>query len=252
MLRRLRRRARELAASAPGIRRLRRPPTEPTVVKSDGVTIPLGPHITPMVRDAIRGGVYEQTEATILKQRLTDTDIVLELGTGIGFISALCALRVGSESVFTYEANPCLYSAIRELYRLNSVNPELRMYPLGPADGVIQLHIAEQSQFSSAVPPIPPAGGEIISRINVEVRSFERERSTLPRQPNFLICDIEGGEFDFFAGVALEGIDKIICEVHDTDPPRPKRSLLSQLGGQGFKRDEALSTDSVWYLEREA
>ena len=63
-------------------------------------------HISKQVKEAIIKKTYEKPEYDSIKNNLKETDIVLEVGTGIGYISLQCALIVGEENVYTYEASP--------------------------------------------------------------------------------------------------------------------------------------------------
>ena len=169
---------------------------------------------------------YEENEAKVVEQRLEPDDVVVELGGGIGFISALCAKRIGSASVHVYEANPSLKSPIEELYRLNDIAPDLHMYALGPNSGEAPFYVAEDFWSSSSLQPQPNTSarskllGQVKafeallqpqpntsarSKLLVQVKAFEEEMALYPRRPNFLIIDIEGGEFDFLHKVSTPG-----------------------------------------------
>lgn len=67
--------------------------------------------------------------------KLDADDVVMDVGTGIGLVATLCAQRIGSERVYTYEANPALERPIRETFELNRVSPHLEMCMHGPAVG---------------------------------------------------------------------------------------------------------------------
>jgi len=89
------------------LRKLARHFYQPEYADNFGVLLPLKhPLITAGIGKEIYFGDYERKEATIVSQRLTADDVVLEIGAGIGFLSAYCAKRIGSERVFAYDANP--------------------------------------------------------------------------------------------------------------------------------------------------
>src|ERR1700722_20260570 len=73
----------------------------------------------------IDNGEYESGEINIIKKTLTKDDKVLELCTGLGFISAYCSKKIGGENVYTFEAIPYLETSIKELYKKNNVSPHL-------------------------------------------------------------------------------------------------------------------------------
>jgi FkbM family methyltransferase len=212
-----------------------------------GVKVPLGPHITPEILRNLRAGTYERPEARVIRERLDPGDVVVEIGGGIGYTSALCAKRVDSADVHVYEADPKLEKPIRELYRLNRVTPDLHMCGLGPREETRELHVAADFWESSFMRPKAAAS----SRISVQVRAFEPEMAGYALCPNFLILDIEGGEYDFCRGVSLSGFDKVLCEVHPQILGRRKLGGVRRaLEKRGFRRDEACSTSKVWYFQR--
>src|SRR5262245_58379142 len=83
------------------------------ILPVSGVRIRTGPHLSPVILDSIEREMYERPELEIARVKLQRDDVVLELGSGIGFITTYCAKRIGSDRVFTYEANPALESHIR-------------------------------------------------------------------------------------------------------------------------------------------
>jgi FkbM family methyltransferase len=227
-------------------RRMSRPP-KTGIVLQRGIKIPLGPHITPEIWKYM--GAYETYEAEVIDQRLEPDDVVIELGGGIGFTSALCAKRIGSENVHVYEADPSLREPIEELYRLNDVAPDLHMYSLGPSAGTMQFYKAEGFWRSSSV---PSRTAQVRSKLPIRVEAFEDEIALYPRRPSFLVMDIEGGEYEFLRTVPLTGIRKILCEVHPGVLGAARlHDLQRHLYESGFARDNGVGTDEVWYLERQ-
>jgi FkbM family methyltransferase len=213
----------------------------------DGIRIPLGPHITPEILRNLRAGTYERPEARVLRERLDPGDVVVEVGGGLGYTSALCAKRVGSANVHVYEANLELEKPIRELYRLNQVSPDLHMYGLGPRDETRELYVTADFWESSFTKP----KARVSSTVSVPVRACETELARYRWRPNFLILDIEGGEYSFCRGVSLRGFDKLLCEVHPQILGRRRLwALRRALRKRGFRRDEACSSSTVWYFER--
>jgi len=77
------------------------------------------------VEKALSRGRAQRDELQLLGTLLVPDDTVLDLGAGLGLVSAYCAKRIGSERVFAYEADPDLEPCIRETYQLNDVEPSL-------------------------------------------------------------------------------------------------------------------------------
>ena len=79
------------------------------------------------VRSALFKGTYEDNERRLVRGLLKPGDRVLEIGTGIGLVSLVCAKICGAGNVLSYEANPQLERIIRKNYELNGLTPNLRM-----------------------------------------------------------------------------------------------------------------------------
>ncbi|HEU0023989.1 MAG TPA: FkbM family methyltransferase [Thermoleophilaceae bacterium] len=214
-----------------------------------GIKIPLGPHLSPEIVRNLRDGTYERPEARAIRERLESHDTVLEIGGGIGYTSALCARRVGASRVHVYEADPRLEAPIRELYRLNGVGADLHMCGLGPRAETRELNVTVDFWESSFLCPVAPVSGTV----SVQVRAFDAEIARFEPRPNFLIVDIEGGEYDLFRGVSLDGLDRIVCEIHPGLLGRRRlRGVRRALVRQGFAIAREMSTSRVWYLDRPA
>jgi len=58
----------------------------------------------PLVARALRDGTYEGDEANAAERCVREGFRVLELGAGIGYVTAICARRTAPENVLTVEA----------------------------------------------------------------------------------------------------------------------------------------------------
>jgi methylase of polypeptide subunit release factors len=70
---------------------------------------------------SIRNGDYEAHEATELDALIQPGEIILEIGSGCGFISTYCAKNPNTSAVYCVEANPQLIDVIRLTHRVNHV-----------------------------------------------------------------------------------------------------------------------------------
>ncbi len=196
-----------------------------------GVSIPLTKCISDNVREAMFNGGYEAAELRTIEATLSADDLVLEIGTGIGLISTYCAKRIGSDRVFTFEANPALEPYIRGVYARNGVSPALQICILGQGDGEETFYV--HSDFWSS---------------SVYQRSANSRRVSIPRKdlnqaiaqlrPTLLIMDIEGGESDLFKFINLDGIRKISIELHTSIIGKARvDEILALLAQRGFEID---------------
>ncbi len=171
-----------------------------------GVDLPVSSSFSTLMQDILYAGLYEEPELTLLDEKLERDDIVVEVGAGLGFLSAFCAKRIGSDRVFTYEANPAMEAHIRRTYQLNSVEPRLRIGMLGAAPGTHEFFIGEDFWSSSAS---HNAGSTV-----VEVPVFDAAAELEQIKPTFLVMDIEGGEYELLKCFDFGSIQKVLVEVH--------------------------------------
>jgi len=213
------------------------------VVCIEGVNIPLTKYISDNVREAMFDGGYESAELRTIADNLSGDDLVLEIGTGIGLISTFCAKRIGSDRVYTFEANPELEPYIRDVYDKNSVSPNLEICVLGENEGEATFYVHDDFWSSSVYQRSPQA-----RKVTVTRRSLN---DTINRiQPTFLIMDIEGGEYDIFKHINLEGFNKIAVELHTEVLGKDRiDEILSQLAEQGFAIDWRYSDSTPGFKE---
>jgi FkbM family methyltransferase len=207
------------------------------VVVLDGVRVRLSPR---MGNDAIGfmiSGDYEHPERRTLAYALSPGDRVLELGTGIGYLSTYCARVVGSGNVHTYEANPLLRPLIDETYALNGVSPKVEICMLGESAGQAEFHLTKSFWSSS-----PIQSRKSVRTLTVTVQPFNE--AVRDFRPSFLIVDIEGGELDLMRYADLRGIDKLCIELHPyVIGPEKVRWVVERILAQGFVEIDAVSDD---------
>ena len=217
----------------------------PALMDNRGVLLPTR-HATlaPAIRKDIYFGDDEAKEADIVVQRLSQDDVVMEVGAGIGYLSALCAKRIGNQRVFAYEANPAMMAVIALTHQANGVAPTVKNTLLAEGDGERTFHLADEFWASSLV--APAAGARTITVPQTDLNS----ELALVR-PTFLIVDIEGGEIEFFQVARLDGVQKICLETHPGVLTNAEISgLLARLIGAGFAIDFSLLRKNVFYLYR--
>lgn len=171
------------------------------------VRIPLTKYISDNVREAMFRGGYESAELHTIADNLSNDDRVLEIGTGIGLISSYCAKSIGSERIFTFEANPELEPCIRQVYECNSVSPHLDICILGEGNGEESFYIHDDFWSSSLY-----RRSSNTRKVTVPRKDFKQTLALI--RPTFLIMDIEGGEFDLLKLATLDGINKVAIEIH--------------------------------------
>lgn len=194
-----------------------------------GIRVPVGPHLSQVIQAHLAAGLYERQELGVIGQTIDRDDIVMELGTGCGVISAYCAKTIGSRRVHTYEANPELEEPIRRLYAVNSVDPQLHICMVGHELGTRPLYI--EDDFWTSSPVRRSAGARVVQ---VPTRPFNEEVRRI--NPTYLIVDIEGGEYDLLMRADLQNIRKVLVEMHGgVIGPERVVALAARLRESGFQ-----------------
>lgn len=199
-------------------------------VRQGDVVLRLGPHCSEFTaRELYYHQRYEMPERELLARFLKPDDRVLELGTGLGMIATLCARRVGSGGVLTFEANPAMIPVARETFRLNGVAPRLEHAALGPQQDDIEFFV-EPDFWSSSTHR--RSGGA--RRVLVPMRPLVEVVADF--QPSFLIVDIEGGEDELFGKVDLgPSVRSLMLELHPkVIGAEAVEQLLARLATAGF------------------
>lgn len=179
----------------------------PSVVDIEGMKIKIPLIASDLIRGAIFNGSYEAPELELVKNKLSQDDIVMEVGTGLGLLSTYCAKQIGGDKVFTFEGNPALEQAIKTNYALNQVEPKLEISLVGEHSGFSTFYVCKNFWSSSI---IDRAGGA--KPIIVPVVSFNEKVRKI--NPTFLLLDIEGGEFDLVKYADFHNIRKLMIELH--------------------------------------
>ncbi len=219
-------------------------PLNPTVTLS-GIKVRIDQDFSPEMIAAIRGRYYEAEELRMLESRLTPSDVVLEIGAGLGVVAAYCARRIGSDRVYTYEANPRLEPHIRRIFTLNKVHPHLEVCMIGESDGVGDFYISDD--FWSSAPL--SREDKVLRRTRVTSRSFNDVVHRI--RPTFLIVDIEGGEYDLCRYGDFHGILKVLIEIHAWIIGADQaHAVLTRLRRAGFRPNGEADGGRVVFLER--
>lgn len=229
------------------INRIRRLTHEMFKAKSvilSGIKIPIDDRIfSPVIINSLESKEYEHQESSELPWIIEDGERILEIGGGIGYISALAARDKRTSSIRVYEANPFLIPLIKNIHRINCIEG------VEVLNGVLSNNKNEtkskfylrQDFWASSLKEKPWDYNEVIEVPNM---SFSQEIKTF--NPTLIICDIEGGELDLFQNSTLEGVNKVYMEVHqDVLGRRGMKSLFDVMSDKGFHYDQWHSCRSV-------
>jgi FkbM family methyltransferase len=214
------------------------------IVSVEGVRVRVGRHMSRRVEQAISRGGYERDELRLIRMVLSPSDVVLEVGAGLGVVSAYCAKRLGSNRVFAFEANPDLEPRIRETYALNGVEPTLEMCAIRATAGRINLYRTKHL-FSSSL--IQRNARALAIEVPGKALSYVVEKI----RPTLLIVDVEGAEGELFDRAQLPGVTKIMLELHERVIGKAEaQQVRGALAALGFREDRGLSSREHVVLRR--
>ena len=183
--------------------------------------------VHPEIVESISAGIYEVPECLAAREVVSSTDIVLELGGGLGVVGSYVWRHCQPAGYRLHEPNERIFELLLETLRINGAGGiETRCSLLADTPNAldaptVDLHVPDQFWLASTKTPLPGAA-RMVARVESSIGCFDELR------PTVLICDIEGDELDFFQGLkaSLRGIPdtlhSIVIEVH--------REVLGQSG----------------------
>ncbi len=187
---------------------------------------------------------YGYSVLRFIDNTLEADDVVLELGAGLGFIATFCAKKIGSDKVFTYEANPKLAPLMEEVFEKNKVYPHATQAMLGEAQSSSCFYGADKNFLASSV-----REGANSSGVEVPVLSLNDTIRDL--QPTYLAMDIEGAEAYIMSIIDFQSIRKLQFEMHPWLLIEAEMdSIFKKLRDCGFKKSEAFSFPNNFFFSR--
>lgn len=217
---------------------------KPSIVIIEGVRIPVGLlSASKELLGYFYRGYYERDEVDKLKKVLEKKDNILEVGAGIGFLSAFIAGKIGDDRVIAVEANPTMMPLIKKTHQINSVSPLVLNCVLAESGGYKYDFYIEKDFWSSSIVQRSNSADKV-SVDSVSVNELIKEYSV-----NFLIIDIEGGEKDLFEILDCSEINKILIELHPgVIGDKAVSNIIRNILSKGFSLDSRLSSACVYYF----
>ena len=172
------------------------------------------------VRGTLRRAVYERDMAASALALVQNGDRVLELGSGLGFVTAQLARTYDLEYLRCYEAHPRAFAYARTMLAGNGLgHVDLRHGVLGKRKGDTAF-LCRHPFLRSSLLEISEEHAETVRVPVVNGNSVFRDA-----RPNVLICDIEGSEADVLDAVNLSRLDRVLINLNH-----------EQLGNGGLAR----------------
>ena len=195
-----------------------------------GVRLNVGAGAVPRsISTAIFKQSYEAPERILVADAVRRGDSVVEIGTGIGFISLLATRIAGPGRVHSYEANPALKRVIEANYALNGLTPDLTMQAVTKDGGSIEFH-ADDNIISSSL------ADRSLGARRIRVESEALDAVLARHRPDVIVMDVEGAETGILEGSPLAGVRDLVIELHPhVVGEEATRRMLDGLRARGFR-----------------
>ncbi len=195
-------------------------------------------------------GWYEREEIDLIRAALGPGDRVLELGAGLGVTSMVAARKVGADCLVSFEANPLLLPIIRDNAQRNGLSLTVENRVLLPArQAATRQHVRFRATDDFWTGHVIPDSEACDDAIRVPTADFDATLAAFGA--NAIIMDIEGFEIDLLEDSALEGVDKIIVEIHYDRAGRDRTdAAIMALLQRGYRLDLQRSARGVLLITR--
>jgi FkbM family methyltransferase len=199
----------------------------------------------------INNARYEGQEIAGALHVVRESDIVLEIGSGIGLVGAVIAHNAKPKSVHSFEANPELIPHINQLYQVNNLQDCISvqntvLISAKDRPETIPFHLHNSYLGSSLI------NDDARARKTVQVNTADFSDTCAKLKPTVLVMDIEGGELELLRYADLNRFRAIVLEFHPkTYGVEGMRECKDILRKAGFRRVEEKSTRTVWTCLRD-
>ena len=202
----------------------------------DGIILDLPITICPpSMRSRFIKKQYETGESNLISRYLTTDDVVLELGSCIGYISILTSKILGHKKHVVLEINKRLLSVIENNKRLNKA-----IFTL------IHGAISQSPVFFKISKKMTTSKASNTGRDAVPIFQISQLEELMTISFNTLICDIEGGEYQLFREEDLSAIKKIFIEWHNVNDLNNRDLGRNLLISFGFKLRDSIDMNDFF------
>lgn len=207
--------------------------TDIRILAFKNLNLSIDPIISTTILNSLMDQSYEHQELNTVLMNSEDRDIFLELGASLGVMSSYIKSYFPKNSYFAVEANPYLIPIIIKNHQLNNISDvNIIEGAVSNKSGVGNLYISNNCWGSSLI----------------ELENFKEIKKVMLldinellklSKANFLICDIEGGEYNIFNNnINLTNINKICIEFHNDI--KSMQNLYNFFISKGFKSEKQL------------
>jgi len=181
------------------------------LLKVHGINVPItSDEVSPIIWQALTSGSYEAKEARSIFKAVKPGDRVLELGSGIGIITAIIA-KIADVSVWAFEANPSTAALARRVVDANGLeNVVLSQGILTAGEPCSFRFYVRRDLWMSSMDENQGPYERVIELSSTNIDEFIARNAI-----NVLVMDIEGAERELLQSADLTGVERIFLELHD-------------------------------------
>ena len=160
---------------------------------------------------ALAAGAIEAEEIALAKKYITADDVVVEFGSGLGIAATRAHMAINPKAHFCFEANPVAVAYSQQLFAINEIQIDVDQRALGNGS-TSPFYVANDYILSSFDVPKNTKHFKKIDISTISLTSVVKEKN-----PTAIFCDIEGAEDDFLPPEDLQGVEKVIIELHPSN-----------------------------------
>jgi FkbM family methyltransferase len=186
-------------------------------------------------------GSYEADEARAADRCVRPGFRVLELGAGIGYVTALCAMRMDPANVMSVEANPDLLPVIETNLARNGLSGVTLIH--GAATGPVEEGAAAEFAISDGYTgsSLDGRGGRAVQVPLVSIHDLIRAH-----KPHVVLMDVEGAEADMFNRLWKCPLRFCVLELHPKKyPARTIKKIVDLMSAMDMTYDPVTSRGKV-------
>jgi FkbM family methyltransferase len=205
------------------------------------LTLPKG-LATPSILAKLADGSYEADEARSADRCVRPGFRVLELGAGIGYVTAICARRAGAQNVLSVEANPDLLPVIRNNLVSNGLSGVTLIH--GAVTGPVAEGASADFGLSNGFTGSSLGAGAKGRSVRVPLVSVHD--LIRAHKPHVVLMDVEGAEADLFSRPWKCPLRFCVMELHPKKyPPRVIKKIVDFMSAMDMTYDPATSRGKV-------
>ena len=218
------------------------PSPQEVSVEINGVTLVLPASLAvEEILNKLRNGTYEEDEARAVERCVQPGSRVLELGTGIGYVSTLAARAAGAENVLSVEANPDLIPVIEANLARNGQGGVTLLH--GAVSGEVtegstaEFHMADFFTASS----LSRKGGRQVTVPLIPIQDL-----IVAHRPHVILMDVEGAEEHLFDRPWKCPLRYFVLELHPKKyGPEVIKKIVDFMSAKGLTYDPVVSSRKI-------